>query len=301
MKKVLITGAGSYIGTNVENWLNKYNEKHPGTYEVTVLDMIGDKWKEFDFHGFDSVYHVAGIAHADITNVSEECKKLYYHVNCNLAAEIAQISKDAGVKQFIYMSSLLVYGDCGTGSYKDKVVIKPDTTPHPSNFYGDSKWQAELKLEKIKSPDFNIAILRPPMIYGKGCKGNYNSLVKIALKTPVFPKGNNERSVLYIGNLCEFVRLLIESGDDGIFWPQNKEHVKTSDFVKLIAMAHHKNVRVSNGLNWAIEAGSHVPGKIGRLVNKAFGSLAVDEDMSKAFDGKYQIYSFKKSILETEK
>lgn len=297
MKRVLITGAGSYIGTSVENWLKKWPDK----YEVTVLDMMGDKWKEFDFHGFDAVYHVAGIAHADITNVSEERKKLYYQVNCDLAAETAQKAKEAGVKQFIYMSSLLVYGDRGSGSYKDKMFIHPETKPQPSNFYGDSKWQAELKLEKIKSPDFNIAILRPPMIYGKGCKGNYNSLVKIALKTPLFPKGDNERSILYIGNLCEFIRLLVESGEGGIFWPQNKAHVKTSDFISFIARAHRKKVKISKGLDWLIDVGSHMPGKVGRLVNKAFGSLAVDEDMSKAFDGKYQIYSFKKSIIETEK
>lgn len=298
MKKVLITGKGSYVGTSVQAWLE--SEKFHGEYQVDVLDMMDEQWRNHDFSDYDSVYHVAGIAHADISNVSEETKKLYYHVNCDLAVETAKVAREAGVKQFIYMSSLLVYGDSGTGSYKDKRIITANTKPNPSNFYGDSKWQAELGLRELDSDSFHVAILRPPMIYGKGCKGNYNSLVKIAEKTPVFPDFQNERSVLYIGNLAEFVRLLIDSGEAGTFWPQNKEHIKTSDFIKWIGRAHKKRVLITPALNWTVGAGSKVPGKVGRLVNKAFGSLAVEESMSKAFDGKYQIYSFKKSIQKAE-
>ena len=294
MKRVLITGKGSYIGSKVEDWLKKAG------HDVEVLDMIGDTWKNFDFHGFDSVYHVAGIAHADISNVSEETKKLYYAVNCDLAEEIAKVAREAGVKQFIYMSSLLVYGDSGTGTYKDVRKINSNTTPAPSNFYGDSKWQAELKLRELDSDLFHVAILRPPMIYGAGCKGNYNGMRSIALKVPCFPDFKNTRSVLYIGNLCEFVRLLIEDGKGGTYWPQNVERVKTSDFIREIAAAHGKRIWISTGLNWLVPIGAHVPGKVKGLVNKAFGSLAVDPKLSRSFDGKYQIYSFKESIKETE-
>lgn len=294
MKRVLITGKGSYIGTKVEEWLKKAG------HEVVVLDMIVDSWREFDFHGFDSVYHVAGIAHADISNVSEETKQLYYRVNCDLAVETAEKAKSAGVKQFIYMSSLLVYGDSGTGSYKDKRLIDKSIEPKPSNFYGDSKWQAELKLRELNSGVFHVAILRPPMIYGKGCKGNYNGMHSISMKVPCFPEFSNERSVLYIGNLCEFIRLLIEDGNGGTYWPQNREHVKTSDFIREIAKVHNKKRLISKGLNWLIPIGAHVPGKVSGLVNKAFGSLAVDSNLSKAFDGKYQIFSFPESIRETE-
>ena len=294
MKRVLITGKGSYIGTRVEKWLRKYG------HEVDVLDMMGDGWKEYNFQGYDSVYHVAGIAHADISNVSEETKKLYYSVNCDLAVETAEKAKKSGVNQFIYMSSLLVYGDSGMGSYKDIRFIDKNTKPHPSNFYGDSKWQAEIKLRELESPTFNIAVLRPPMIYGKKCKGNYNGMRSIATKIPCFPDYNNKRSVLYIGNLCEFVRLLIEDGKGGTFWPQNKEYVKTSDFIRYIAKAHGKNRLITKGLNWLIPIGALVPGKVSGLVNKAFGSLYVDKELSRSFDGKYQIFSFSSSIRRTE-
>ena len=294
MKRVLITGKGSYIGSKVEEWLKKAG------HDVEVLDMIGDTWKNFDFHGFDSVYHVAGIAHADISNVSEETKKLYYTVNCDLAEETAKVAREAGVKQFIYMSSLLVYGDSGTGSYKDVRKINVNTTPAPSNFYGDSKWQAELKLRELDSDLFHVAVLRPPMIYGAGCKGNYNGMRSIALKAPCFPDFKNARSVLYIGNLCEFVRLLIEDGKGGTYWPQNAERVKTSDFIREIAAVHGKRIWISTGLNWLVPIGAHVPGKVKGLVNKAFGSLAVDPKLSRSFGVKYQIYSFKESIKETE-
>lgn len=295
MKRVLITGKGSYIGTTVESWLKKAG------HLVEVVDMMGDGWKDYDFNGFDSVYHVAGIAHADISNVSEETKKLYYKVNCDLAVETARKAKNSGIKQFIYMSSLLVYGDSGTGSYKDIRVINAETNPEPSNFYGDSKWQAELKLRELDSDTFHVAILRPPMIYGNGCKGNYNGMRSIAMKVPCFPDFKNERSVLYIGNLCEFVRLLIEDGNGGIYWPQNREHVRTSEFIRDIAHVHGKHRWISGALNWLVPFGAHVPGKISGMVNKAFGSLAVDQSLSKAFDGKYQVFSFTESIRETEK
>ncbi|SDB26676.1 UDP-glucose 4-epimerase [Ruminococcaceae bacterium FB2012] len=296
MIRVLITGKGSYIGTKVQEWLQKYPDK----YEVEVLDMIGESWKEFDFRGFDAVYHVAGIAHADISNVSKETKKLYYKVNCGLAVETALKAKKAGVKQFIYMSSLLVYGDSGNGSYKNTRHITKDTQPHPSNFYGNSKWQAEIRLNKLNSDTFHVAILRPPMIYGPGCKGNYNSMRSIAMKVPFFPDFNNKRSVLYIGNLCEFVRLLIENGDGGTYWPQNKEYVKTSDFIREIAKAHNKKRVISDKLNWLVPVGACVPGKIKGLVNKAFGSLAVSKDLTAHLTNDYQLFSFTDSIRLTE-
>jgi UDP-glucose 4-epimerase len=296
MKRVLITGKGSYVGTYVANWL----QRHSDEFEIEILDMLDEEWSHFDFHGFDSVYHVAGIAHADISHVSEETKQLYYKVNCDLAVQTAKIAKEAGVKQFIYMSSLLVYGDRGNGSYRNKELIGRETTPKPSNFYGDSKWQAEQKLSELACDAFQIAILRPPMIYGPGCKGNYNGLRKIAMKSPLFPKFENQRSVLFIGNLSEFVRLLILDGRGGVFWPQDPTFVRTSDFIREIANAHGKKPWITKSLNWLVPVGACFPGKIGSLVNKAFGSLAVDAALSKEFEGKYQLFTFEESIRQTE-
>ena len=292
MKRVLITGKGSYVGTAVERWLNQFEDK----YDVDCIDMIGDGWREFDFTGFDSVYHVAGIAHADISNVSDETKKKYYDVNCNLAIETAHKAKEAGVHQFIYMSSLLVYGDCGSSSGKGKMIIEEGTKPNPSNFYGDSKWQAENQLMELDSKDFNVAILRPPMIYGKGCKGNYPVLAKIAMKMPVFPKFHNERSILYIDNLAEFVRILIDKGIGGVFFPQNREIVSTADIVKAIAKTHGKKIWITSIFNWAVYIARIMPGKIGSMSKKAFGSLVNRNHEPDDFIVK----NFEESIEDTE-
>ena len=216
MKRVLITGANSYIGTSLERWLLQT----PADYQVDTLDMQDDAWRDKDFSGYDTVFHVAGIAHADVEKVSEERKQLYYQVNTKLALETAEKAKKDGVKQFIFMSSIIVYAGC-----KEK-IITAHTQPKPLNFYGDSKWQAEMGLSKLETDKFRIAILRPPMIYGKGSKGNYPQLAKLAVKLPFFPVVRNKRSMLYIENLNELIRLIIDNEDSGVFFPQNSQYNK---------------------------------------------------------------------------
>ena len=298
MKRILITGADSYIGTSFEKWVKQ--PQFAGIYEVDTLDMRGDAWKEKDFSGYDSVFHVAGIAHADVGKVTEEQKKLYYKVNCDLAVETAKKAKLEGVKQFIYMSSIIVYGE-GTSLQKKRVITR-QTKPSPSNFYGDSKWKAEQKLEPLGDEWFKVAILRPPMIYGEGCKGNYRILRKIALRVPVFPDMINERSALFINNLCEFIQYLIDDILGGIFFPQNTAYLVTSNVVCLIAKVHGKKVYQSKSFNWIITLLGNSPGKIGRLVNKAFGNLVYEKNMNQGIiaDEAYCSYDFLESIKLTE-
>ncbi|MBO1915018.1 NAD-dependent epimerase/dehydratase family protein, partial [Microvirga sp. 3-52] len=90
-------------------------------------------------------------------------------------------------------------------------IIDMYTTPAPSNFYGDSKLQAENQIKSLNEDSFKVVILRPPMIYGKGSKGNYPKLAKAARKLPVFPNIDNQRSMLHIDNLCEFMKLMIDN------------------------------------------------------------------------------------------
>jgi len=217
MKRILITGANSYIGTSFEKWMQQFGDN----YQIDTIDMHGDQWKEKDFSQYDSVFHVAGIAHADVSKVSEETKQLYYKVNCDLAVETAEKYKnDLNGKngQFIFMSSIIIYGE--ETNINKKRVITSETLPNPSNFYGDSKWKAEQKLTPLKSDTFKIVFIRPPMIYGEGSKGNYQLLVKIANWTPVFPNIKNERSMLNIYRLCDFIKLRVDFSDSGVFLPQ---------------------------------------------------------------------------------
>ena len=299
MKRILITGAGSYIGTSVERYLQEYNAAQGREmYRIDTISLLEESWKNYDFSPYDTIFHVAGIAHADVGNVSEETKALYYRVNRDLAYEAAQKARKQGVKQFIYMSSVIVYGD--SAPVGQKKHITEQTPLSPANFYGDSKKQAEEVLLPLANDTFQVAVLRPPMIYGKNSKGNYPLLAKLAGIAPVFPDILNERSMLYVENLAEFFRLLVESGKGGIFFPQNAEYTTTSQMVKAIGQVKGKKVRLWKVLNSLVTLASHVPGKIGGLVNKAFGSLTIDQSLSRNdFDG-YQIFSLEESIRRTE-
>ena len=289
MKKILITGADSYIGTSIERYLAQW----PQQYQVDTLDMVDGSWSERSFAGYDAVFHVAGIAHSDTGNVSEERKALYYKVNTDLTVETAKKAKAEGVGQFIFMSSAIVYGD--SAPIGQQKVITADTPLAPANFYGDSKVQAEKGILPLNDADFHVVVLRPPMIYGPGSKGNYPVLSKLAQKLPVFPKVANQRSMLYIGNLAEFVRLMIENREQGIFWPQNSEYSNTTVLVRLIANAQGKNILIVPGLGWALKLLGHATG----LVNKAFGSLSYDMELSR-YREDYRKYSLAESIELTE-
>lgn len=288
MKRILITGADSYIGTSFEKYLEKWPEK----YQVDTLDMIGDNWKKYDFSGYDTIYHVAGIAHSDNGKISKEKAKLYYEVNTKLTIQTAMKAKKSGVKQFIFMSSAIVYGNSAPIG-KMKIITK-DTPVSPANCYGDSKVKAENGLRKLEDENFKVVILRPPMIYGKGSKGNYPLMSKLAQKLPVFPYVKNCRSMLYIENLCEFVRLMIENEERGTFWPQNAEYSNTSELVKLIAMAYGKKVRLVKGFEWAVR----VMCRLSNLINKAFGNLSYDERLSE-YKKDYRVCDLNTSIKKS--
>ena len=290
MKKILITGANSYIGTSFERYMQQYADE----YQVDTIDMIDGTWREKDFSGYDVVYHVAGIAHSDNGKISKEKEKIYYAINTELTIETAKKAKAEGVKQFVFMSSAIVYGNSASLG-KEKIITK-DTPTSPSNCYGDSKVQAENGILPLSDNNFKVVVLRPPMIYGKGSKGNYPALVKFAKKLSVFPYVKNQRSMLYIENLLEFVRLMIINEEDGIFFPQNLEYSNTSEMVKMIGAAHGKKVRLVKGFTWVLKFLSVFTG----LINKAFGSLTYTQEMS-AYKQEYRKFSLEKSIEATEK
>ena len=290
MKKILITGAGSYIGTSFENYMRTWADE----YIVDTIDMVDESWKEKSFSDYDTIFHVAGIAHSDSGKISAEREKLYYKINTDLTVQTAQKAKDEGVKQFIFMSSAIVYGDSAPIG-KNKTISR-DTPVSPANCYGDSKVQAENGLRKIESDKFKVVILRPPMIYGKGSKGNYPLMSKLAQKLIIFPYVKNQRSMLYIENLMEFIRLMIENNESGTFFPQNSQYSNTSELIKKIAQAHGKKIYVIKGFSWCLKFLSHVTG----IVNKAFGNLSYEQDMSKYDKGDYQKISLEQSIKLTE-
>ena len=301
MKKVLITGANSYIGTSFEDYVYQH---YSTELEVSTIDMIDGSWREKHFtldgraledggQPYDVIFHVAGLAHADVGNVDEETKRRYYAINTDLAIECAKKAKEDGVGQFVFMSSMIVYGN--------QHHISRETRPHPANFYGDSKWKADKGVRKEADDNFTVTVLRPPMIYGKGSKGNYPTLSKLAKKLPVFPEYGNKRSMLYIENLCEFLAQVMIGCRGGIFWPQNGEYSSTSTIVRLIAEAHAKRVLTTKALNPAVGICKRFPvKKIRDLSSKAFGDSWYEAEMSRYENLDYQKYTLKESIVRTE-
>lgn len=168
--------------------------------------------------------------------------------------------------------------------------ITAKTKPAPSNFYGDSKWQAEQKLQELfaqkQTADTRLAILRLPMIYGPGCKGNYRTLQKMAQKLPLFPTYHNERSVLQIEHLAEYLRMLVDSGEEGLFWPQDETYRSTPDMI-LNLRKSRKTYPSGSVAESFCPAGILSPGKPGKLARKAFGTLTIERQKDLKTDEKY--------------
>ncbi len=281
MKKVLITGANSFVGTSIEKWLLK----EPDLFQVDTVDTLNDVWKQADFTKYDTVFHVAGIAHVD---PKPEMAPLYYKVNRDLAIEVAKHAKEKGVKQFIYMSSRIVYKV--SRSLKGDITT-PETQPNPNDFYGDSKLQAEKGLRELECDTFKVCILRPPMIYGAGNKGNMPRLAWLATKTPVFPAWHNKRSMLHVDNLAEFVKQVILREMSGILYPQNAEYADTVEIIRAVAKEKGHKIWITRLLNPFVWLGSFfLP-----AIPKMFADSYYVPEMSK-YDFDYQVINFADSI-----
>lgn len=269
------------------------------SYRIDAVDTMGDNWKKADYTKYDVVFHVAGIAHV---NADPKMEPLYYKVNCNLAIEVAKHAKAAGVRQFIFMSSQIVFHE--SQSLKAE-VLTAETKPAPNGFYGNSKLQAEnglwnlVKNQKENSTrsqggnQMKICILRPCMIYGPNAKGNFSRLAKLACKTPVFPEWHNKRSMLYIDNLAEFVKQAIERELEGTFYPQNRELADTVEIVRYFAKEAGHKIWITKLLNPFVWMGSLVL----QPINKMFATYYYNPKMSKMeFD--YQLVSFEESLKQ---
>ncbi len=278
MKMIIITGAGSYIGASFERWLTQW----PDDYHVTTVDMLDGRWKERSFAGADAVFHVAGIAHV---SADPALKDKYMTVNRDLAVETANKAKTEGVRQFVLMSSMIVYGDRAER-------IELNTAPAPSDFYGQSKWEADQGVRALADEAFRAAVIRCPVVYGPGCKGNFPRLLRLADITPVFPRVGNERSMIYIDNLCEFVRALIDGGQGGVFFPQNEEYVSTDGVIAAYRKLAGKPLWLVPVPRWAIRLMCGVP-----AMRKVLGTKAYARGMTAP--GNYQTVGFAESVRRT--
>jgi nucleoside-diphosphate-sugar epimerase len=283
-RKILITARNSYIGNSFAEWVSGRPE-----YSVDFITCRDDEWKKTSFAKYDVILHVAGIAHVE---AKEDQSELYYKVNTDLTIDLARKAKVDGVKQFVFLSSMIVFGESNINNRN--IVVTSDSKPEPSGFYGNSKLQGEKGIIKLQDEKFNIVIVRPPMIYGKGSKGNFPKLVKLAKISPIFPNIHNQRSVLYIDNLCEFLRLIIYHQEKGCFHPQNKEYVNITELVRIIAKANGKHLIVTKLFNSVI----NLSGRKLNFINKLFGTFIYDQSLS-YYKENYWVRTLKDSVVAT--
>ncbi len=284
--KILITGKNSYIGTHVRDFLIEYG------HAVDELDTLTEEWKTYDYSSFDAIVHVAAIVHENAKKSSEE---IFKAVNTELPYNIAQLAKIAGVKQFVFMSTMAVYG-CEKKLPKGN-VIDENTPLNPKTLYGKSKLEAEKLLMELQDESFHVAIIRPPNVYGKDCPGNYmNAFKKIALKIPVFPDAFREsrQSMLYIDNLSNFIRLVIENYLFGIFFPQDDVIPNSCELIKLLGDSIGKKIVFSGFLGKIMVLFKNIT-----LIVKLYGGVSYNNNLSYHFNNDYRLFSFNDGINRT--
>jgi UDP-glucose 4-epimerase len=237
-------------------------------YEVDTVDMKDSSWKDKNFSEYNVVFHVAAVVHQ---KERQKTNEQYFKVNRDLTVEVANKAKDSGVSQFIFLSTMAVYGE--EGKLGQEIIINDNTPVNPKTFYGISKFEAEVELNKLKAKNFKIVVLRPPLVYGPNCPGNYARLEKLAVKLPVFPLIDNNRSMLHIDKICQFVKEYIDEEAEGLFFPQDDKYVNTSLMVKELAEKNRSSIYLSKIFGLIIILfGKRIP-----IFNKIFGNLVYEK------------------------
>lgn len=282
--KVLIVGKNSYIGNHFDKWLSDRD------FQVTQLDVLTDEWISFDYSVFDVIIHVAGIVHRTDCNDWD----LYKRVNAEMPVSIAMMAKKQGVKQYIFLSTMGVYG---IGKKLEKNVIDNDSPLLANSFYGKSKLMAEEGLLKLQDDSFNVVCIRPPSVYGKGCRGGYIAgFTSIVKKLPIIPKAYEDvkQSFIYIDNLSEFVRLAILNRLHGSFCPQDDRAVCANEICFAIAKGLGMKYKESSFLGLLVRLFHFIP-----LVNKAYGGVQYSREISSYDNMNYVVVQFEEGMRRT--
>lgn len=282
--RVLIVGKNSYIGDHIERWLSDRG------CSVFQLDVLADDWLTFDYSGFDTIVHVAGIVHQPNCHDWD----LYKRVNADMPVAIARKAKESGVKQYVFFSTMGVYG---VDKKLTPNIIGANTPLAPDDMYGKSKLMAEEGLRKLQDDQFRIVCVRPPSVYGKGCRGGYilgfASIVKLL---PIIPQvyNNVKQSFIYIDNLSELVYQIVVNNLDGVFCPQDDKSVSANELLQAIAFGMGKKYRSSSLLGIFVRLICFLP-----IVKKAYGGIVYDTNLSTINNINYVVVPFEEGIRRT--
>lgn len=265
MVKVLITGSNSFIGTNFRKF-SHYKDVDEISLALNIPEVI-------EFGKYDVVLHLAAIVH--------QSKKIpdsvYYKVNRDLCLKVAEQAKKNGVKQFVFLSTLKVYGE----NFSGKNLRDESSECFPDDAYGKSKHEAEIGLKKLEDEHFVVSIIRTPLVYGDGVKANMLKIIKLIDSFPVLPftKVNNKRNYTYTENLVGFIDRIIDTKASGIFIAMDKDSISTTELVNYLAESLGKKVKLFKLPGFFIKLCTLLaPGVFSRL----FGSSEFDNSKTLA-------------------
>lgn len=275
--KILLTGSSGFVG-------NYFINKYKGKYDIKRFSFLHDDIASLSLEDFDAVFHLSALVH----QMSGASVEEYEKVNVTQTLELAKKAKEVGVKQFVFMSTVKVYGE------ETDLPYSENSECYPQDEYGKSKLKAENELKKLESDDFKVSIIRTPIVYGYGVKANIKNLINLVKKMPVLPFGkiNNKRSMVYIGNLSHLVDVIIEKKASGVFLASDDSPLSTSKLIELIAKHLDKKVYLIKVPFFAILLKLLKPSFHKRL----YESLEVDGSMTKKRLGISNPYSIEEGI-----
>lgn len=263
MLTVAVTGANGFVGQRFMQYkADRYRLKPISLRGVRPALSGAEGPESIDLNGVDVIVHLAGKAH----DMSLQDEQVYMNINYELTKALADHALRSGVKHFIYVSSVKVYGEGGDE------VLNENSACHPEDPYGRSKLRAEQYLQTL---NFTVSIVRPPVVYGPGVKGNIIRLLAAVDKGSMLPLGNtrNRRTMVFLDNLIELIHRIIDNRAAGIFVAGDRQPLSTDGLIRIIGDKLGKKTKLISIPRFMRKLMNMVkPG----LYKRLFGSFVID-------------------------
>jgi nucleoside-diphosphate-sugar epimerase len=284
MTRVLVTGATGFVGSVLSRELARagylvraaLHSERPVPAVIAEKLVTGDLAAGTDLpaalEGVEAVIHAAARTH--VLRDAPDGAQRYLQVNTHATTRLAQAAAQAGVKRFIYLSSIKVNGEGSPRAYT------ADDEPHPQDAYGISKWLGERGLwEAAAGTGMEAAIVRSPLVYGPGVRANFLRLLRWVdhERWLPFAEIRNQRSLVSVWNLCDLlIRLLEHPAGAGRTWMvSDGQDSSTPELVRRIARAMDRRARLLPVPALLLRLGAALLGR-GADMRRLCGSLTVD-------------------------
>ena len=214
-----VTGTSGFIG-------KIYMDQNKSIFDLKSVKARLDQIESIIFEGTTTILHLGGVAH----RMNETNPQVYYDGNYELTKQLAYKAKNQGVNHFVFVSTIKTFGE-GEDYLSLDSECKPENDP-----YGESKLKAEEYLKSIETVKFKVAIIRPPLVYGPGVKGNLASLLKLVDSAIPLPFGEiqNRRTMVSVDNLIALINHIVRHQSSGLFLAGDEEPISTTQLISQI-------------------------------------------------------------------